>query len=63
MCGSAHCRFTPYWAKRLGKANLVGHQLSARGGILHCEDRGDRVLISGTAALFSEATIHVPVEE
>ena len=63
VCGSAHCRFTPYWAKRLGKANLVGHQLSARGGILHCEDRGDRVLISGTAALFSEATIHVPVEE
>ena len=63
VCGSAHCRFTPYWAKRLGKKRLVGHQLSARGGVLHCEDSGDRVLISGTAALFSEATIHVPVEE
>ncbi len=63
VCGSAHCRFVPYWAKRLGKDALVGHQLSARGGILHCEDKGDRVLISGTAALFSEATIHVPVEE
>ena len=63
VCGSAHCRFTPYWAKRLGKPVLVGHQLSTRGGVLHCEDRGDRVLISGTAALFSEATIHVPVEE
>lgn len=63
VCGSAHCRFVPYWAKRLGRPVLVGRQLSARGGYLYCEDRGERVRISGAAALFSEATIHVPVEE
>ncbi|MBR5537598.1 MAG: PhzF family phenazine biosynthesis protein [Clostridia bacterium] len=63
VCGSAHCRFVPYWAKRLGKSTLTGRQLSARGGYLYCEDRGDRVRISGPAALFSQAIIHVPVEE
>ena len=49
VTGSAHCELTPYWAKRLGKTRLVAHQVSARGGELHCEDRGERVIIAGRA--------------
>lgn len=57
VCGSAHCNFIPYWAKRLGKDELVARQLSKRGGTLYCSNRGDRVSISGTAALYSIADI------
>lgn len=58
VCGSAHCNFIPYWAKRLGKDEMTAHQVSPRGGIVYCENRGDRVLISGKAALYCEAEIH-----
>jgi PhzF family phenazine biosynthesis protein len=57
--GSAHCMLTPYWAKRLGKRELHALQLSARGGELFCEDRGERVGIAGRAVLYLEGAIHV----
>ncbi len=47
VTGSAHCTLIPYWAERLGKRVLSARQLSARGGELHCELRGDRVGIGG----------------
>lgn len=47
VTGSAHCTLVPYWAERLGKKSLAARQLSARGGELYCELRGDRVLIGG----------------
>lgn len=59
VTGSAHCVLTPYWAKRLGKKQLRARQLSRRGGELLCEDRGDRVTISGKAVLYLEGTIMV----
>ncbi len=59
VCGSAHCNLIPYWSRRLNKPALVAFQASPRGGILYCEDRGDRVRISGYAALYSEAELHV----
>jgi PhzF family phenazine biosynthesis protein len=49
VTGSAHCSLAPYWAAKLGKTSLVGYQASARGGVVHVELRGDRVLISGDA--------------
>jgi predicted PhzF superfamily epimerase YddE/YHI9 len=49
VTGSAHCSLTPYWAAKLGKSSLVGHQVSARGGVVHVELKGDRVLLSGDA--------------
>lgn len=52
VTGSAHCTLTPYWSARLGKSNLFARQISARGGELRCEDRGDRVRIGGHAALY-----------
>jgi len=59
VTGSAHCMMTPYWAKRLGKTRLEARQLSPRGGVLVCEDHGERVEISGQAVLYARGTIEV----
>ena len=47
VTGSSHCTLVPYWAARLGKNHLTAQQLSARGGDLRCELRGERVVIAG----------------
>jgi PhzF family phenazine biosynthesis protein len=57
VTGSAHCTLVPYWSHRLGKKRLHALQVSARGGELFCEDRGDRVSIAGTAALYLQGHI------
>jgi PhzF family phenazine biosynthesis protein len=60
VTGSAHCSLTPYWAKRLGRDRLRARQVSARGGDLGCELRGDRVAISGQAVLVLRGTMRIP---
>jgi PhzF family phenazine biosynthesis protein len=60
VTGSAHCTLVPYWSKRLGVRRLFARQVSRRGGELHCEDRGARVSIAGTAVTYLEGTIEVP---
>lgn len=60
VTGSAHCALAPYWCARLGRATLDARQLSARGGDLRCEVRGDRVLLGGGAVLFFEGMIELP---
>jgi PhzF family phenazine biosynthesis protein len=57
VTGSAHCSLIPYWSDRLGKKKLHAFQVSPRGGELWCEDRGERVTISGKAVRFFEGTI------
>jgi PhzF family phenazine biosynthesis protein len=59
VTGSAHCTLVPYWAKRLGKPRLEALQVSARGGALRCELRGDRVAIAGRAVQYLHGTIEV----
>ncbi len=59
VTGSAHCSLVPYWAKRLGRTRLTARQVSARGGELRCEDRGERVHIAGRAVLYLEGHITV----
>jgi PhzF family phenazine biosynthesis protein len=49
VTGSAHCCLGPFWAARLGKNELVGHQVSARGGIVNVRVAGDRVFLGGRA--------------
>jgi PhzF family phenazine biosynthesis protein len=49
VTGSAHCCLGPYWQRYLGKANLVGVQLSRRGGVVHVQVDGDHVRLSGQA--------------
>lgn len=59
VTGSAHCTLIPYWAAQLGKSELFARQVSPRGGELWCEDRGDRVRISGHGALYMTGFIEV----
>jgi predicted PhzF superfamily epimerase YddE/YHI9 len=40
VTGAAHCGLGPYWASRLGKAEVVGYQASARGGIVRVRVAG-----------------------
>ncbi|MCX5578421.1 PhzF family phenazine biosynthesis protein [Kaistia terrae] len=60
VSGVSHCCLTPYWAWRLGKAHLVGQQLSARGGTIRCEDRGERVVLGGRAAISLQGVLSLP---
>jgi len=57
VTGSSHCSLIPYWSAKLGKQKLHALQVSQRGGELFCEDRGDRVLISGRVVKFMEGFI------
>lgn len=52
VTGSAHSFLAPLWSSKLGKKELVGKQLSERGGIVNCEIIGDRVNLSGRAVLY-----------
>ena len=61
VTGSLHCGLIPYWAKILGKQELVARQLSNRGGTLFCKDEGARVKMAGRAVLYSVAELHVEV--
>lgn len=59
VTGSAHCHLIPYWAKRLGRDQMVARQLSKRGGTLYCKLVGDRVTISGSAVLYAIADLQL----
>lgn len=52
VTGSAHCVLSPFWSKRLGRAQLTGYQASARGGIVRVEFTGERVRLGGQAVTF-----------
>lgn len=57
VTGSTHCLIAPYWSRRLGKQKLMARQASSRGGVLYCEVLGERVKVSGNAALFAVADL------
>lgn len=57
VTGSSHCQIIPYWAGRLGKNELHAYQASRRGGEIYARVNGDRVILAGTAALYSIADI------
>jgi predicted PhzF superfamily epimerase YddE/YHI9 len=49
VTGSAHCALGPFWRDRLGKHELVGRQVSARGGEIGVRVMDDRVHLLGRA--------------
>ena len=57
VTGSAYTVLAPVWAERLGKTQFSARQVSARGGDVYCELRGDRVSIAGTAVCVLEGTL------
>jgi predicted PhzF superfamily epimerase YddE/YHI9 len=60
VTGSAHTTLVPYWRERLKKDSFEALQLSRRKGRLSCEYAGERILISGTAVLYSRGVIELP---
>ena len=59
VTGSAHCELTPYWSARLGRKVMQARQISKRGGEIHCELAGDRVVLKGSAVTFMEGEIEI----
>ena len=59
VCGSAHCALTTLWAAKAEKSDFLAHQVSPRGGVLHCRLRQDRVLITGKAVLYMSGEIMI----
>ncbi|MBK8611817.1 MAG: PhzF family phenazine biosynthesis protein [Chitinophagaceae bacterium] len=59
VTGSAHAQLIPFWAEKLGKNEMRAVQLSKRGGELWCEQKGDRVIIKGTAVFYMVGEISI----
>lgn len=59
VTGSAHCTLAPFWAGRTGRSELIGHQLSARGGTVGMRLAGDRVTLAGRAVTVSRVRLLV----
>jgi PhzF family phenazine biosynthesis protein len=59
VTGSAHCTLAGYWGERLGRQELVGEQVSARGGIVRMRRNGDRVVLGGQAVTVSRVQLVV----
>lgn len=59
VCGRGHCHVIPLWAGKLGHDTLTAYQASQRGGVLYCRYAGERTILSGKAALYSEAEIFI----
>jgi PhzF family phenazine biosynthesis protein len=57
VTGSAHTALAPYWRKILRRDRMVGYQASPRGGTVHVECRGDRVLLGGHAVTVLRGTL------
>ena len=58
VTGSAHCALAPYWASRMG-TELVGKQVSERGGVVRTRFHGDRVTVTGGAVTVSQGILVV----
>ena len=59
VTGSAHSVLAPYWGERLGKTRMLARQISARGGLLKLELRGDRVWMTGKVVPYLQGRITI----
>lgn len=59
VTGSAHTMLTQYWSQRLDKDELVGRQVSRRGGTVYCYQKEGRVEISGEACTVIKGEMHL----
>lgn len=59
VTGVAHCSLGPYWAGKLGKTELSGHQVSRRGGVVRVNVLGQRVELVGQAVTVMRGEIVV----
>ena len=59
VTGSAHSQLIPFWSDKLGKEKLIAQQLSKRGGMLLCEQKGDRVMMGGSCIFYMKGEITI----
>jgi len=59
VTGSAHCLLCCHWSAELGRNELIGLQLSGRGGRVAVFDDGDRVRLAGRAVTVLRGTFAV----
>lgn len=59
VTGSAHCTLCCWWGERLGRQELVGTQLSPRGGRVRMTRQGDRVALAGQAVTVLSGRLHI----
>jgi len=59
VTGSAYCELAPYWYSILGRKQMTARQLSKRSGILHCDLKADRILITGKAIDYMTGEIYI----
>jgi PhzF family phenazine biosynthesis protein len=60
VTGSAHSQLIPFWSEKLNKREMKALQLSARGGSIYCEQKGDRVKMGGNCAFYMKGELEVP---
>lgn len=61
VTGSAYTQLVPYWSEQLGKTQLVGKQVSKRGGVVYSRLDGNRVFIAGKALQYMQGKIFISV--
>ena len=59
VTGRAHCSLIPFWSEKLNKKVMTAQQLSKRGGVVYCEDLGERVKIGGRAVGYLKGEIEI----
>jgi len=59
VTGSAFTQLMPYWSNKMNKNSMNAKQVSKRGGEVKCVYLGERVLISGKAAMYMVGTIEI----
>lgn len=59
VTGSAHTLLTPYWSNRFNKKELVGRQISRRGGSVYCKHLGERISLSGNARTYLQGSLFI----
>ena len=59
VTGSAHSQLIPFWSYKLNKTKMLAKQLSQRGGTIHCEQKGERVIMGGKCVPYLKGKINV----
>ncbi len=59
VTGSAHSQLIPFWSKKLNKEKMSALQLSKRGGIIYCEQKGDRVIMAGNCVYYMKGEFEI----
>lgn len=57
VTGSIHAGLAPFWAKRLGKKELIALQASERSGVLYCSVEKESVFVSGFCVEYLKGNI------